>query len=85
MNEKATEGAWPTLRVAGKDGEFHILWPGDLSTPFKRSGFEVRTYRPDSISTELAKALETIENVGNRRAVLTAEKALIHYRKQVNE
>jgi hypothetical protein len=38
--------AWPTLRVAHKDGEFHALWPGELSTPFKRSGYEIQEFVP---------------------------------------
>lgn len=35
---------WPTLRVAKKGDEYHVLWPGELTTPFKRSGFEVAEY-----------------------------------------
>lgn len=37
---------WPAVRVAHKDGEFQVLWPGELATPFKRAGWEVRDYSP---------------------------------------
>lgn len=44
MLEKPIE--WPTIRVAHKDGEFFILWPGELSTPYKRGDWEVMEYAP---------------------------------------
>lgn len=38
---------WPhNIRVALKDDDMHLLVPGELSTPFKRSGYEVREYMP---------------------------------------
>ncbi len=36
------------LRVALKDDDMHILVPGELATPFKRSGYEVTPYIPAS-------------------------------------
>ena len=37
---------WPKVRIAHKDGEFHVLWPGELAGPFKRSGYEIKDYTP---------------------------------------
>jgi hypothetical protein len=36
------------VRIALKDGDLHIhiLLPGELAQPFKRSGYEVREYTP---------------------------------------
>lgn len=42
MLEDPTE--WPRVRVAHKDGEFIVLWPGVLSSPYRRDGWEIQEY-----------------------------------------
>ena len=34
------------VRIALKDGDLHVLLPGELAGPFKRSGYEVQEYLP---------------------------------------
>lgn len=42
----------PNVRIALKDDDLHVLLPGELATPFKRSGYEVREYVPKAAQAE---------------------------------
>lgn len=61
---------WPTMRVAHKDGEFQVLWPGELAGPFKRSGWEIQDYapapQPQVREKQLEEALKEIVARGDR-------------------
>lgn len=48
------------VRIALKDDDLHVLLPGDLAGPYRRSGYEIHDYLPaeQHPQTDPASSLE---------------------------